>query len=74
MSYMKEISLLCENDDMDGLVELLYDNGSNSMKTAMNMAAGFMVAHKEIRDRHEDEAYKVLNNIHDKIQQKDEKR
>ncbi len=72
MSYMKEISLLCENDDMDGLVELLYDNGSNSMKTAMNLANGFMIAHKEMRDRHEDEAYKVLNNIHDKLQNDEE--
>tara|TARA_R100000808_G_scaffold12495_1_gene31103 strand:+ start:696 stop:908 length:213 start_codon:yes stop_codon:yes gene_type:complete len=69
---MKEISLLCENDDMDGLVELLYDNGSNSMKTAMNLANGFMIAHKEMRDRHEDEAYKVLNNIHDKLQNDEE--
>ena len=72
MSYMKEISLLCENDDLDGLVEFLYDDGSNSMKTAMNMAAGFMVAHKEMRDKYEDEAYKTLNNIHDKLQNKEE--
>ena len=72
MSYMKEISLLCENDDFDGLVEFLYDDGSNNMRTAMNMAAGFMVAHKEMRDKHEDEAYKVLNNIHDKIQKGEE--
>ena len=72
MLYMKEISLLCENDDFDGLVEILYDDGSNSMRTAMNMAAGFMVAHKEMRDKHEDEAYKVLNNIHDKIQKGEE--
>ena len=69
---MKEISLLCENDDIDGLVELLYDNGSNSIRTAMNLANGFMIAHKEMRDRHEDEAYKVLNNIHDKIQKGEE--
>ena len=73
MSYLKEISLLCENDDIDGLVELLYDNGSNSIRTAMNLANGFMIAHKEMRDRHEDEAYKVLNNIHDKLQNKEEK-
>ena len=72
MSYMKEISLLCENDDFDGLVEFLYDDGSNSMKTAMNMAAGFMVANKEMRDKYEDEAYKTLNNIHDKLQNKEE--
>lgn len=72
MSYLKEISLLCENDDIDGLVELLYDNGSNSIRTAMNLANGFMIAHKEMRDRHEDEAYKVLNNIHDKLQKEEE--
>jgi len=72
MSYLKEISLLCENDDMDGLVELLYDNGSNSIKTAMNLAIGFMTAHKEMRYKHEDEAYKVLNNIHDKLQKEEE--
>ena len=72
MSYMKEISLLCENDDLDGLVEFLYDDGSNSMKTAMNMAVGFMAAHKKMRSRHEDEAYKVLNNIHDKLQKEEE--
>ena len=72
MSYLKEISLLCENDDIDGLVELLYDNGSNSIRTAMNLANGFMIANKEMRDRHEDEAYKVLNNIHDKLQKEEE--
>lgn len=81
MSYMKEISLLCENDDFDGLVEFLYDDGSNSMKTAMNMAVGFMVAHKKMRSRQiefknhmdgKDKAYKVLNNIHDKLQEEEE--
>jgi len=72
MSYMKQISLYCEEDDMEGLTEFLYDNGTNSMNTAINMAAGFMIAHKEMRDKHEDEAYKVLNNIHDKLQQEEE--
>ena len=41
------------------------------MNTAINMAAGFMLAHKEMRDRHEDETYKVLNNIHDKFQEEE---
>jgi len=72
MSYMKQISLYCEEDDLEGLTEFLYDNGTNSMNTATNMAVGFMIAHREMRDKYEDESYKVLNNIHDKLQQEEE--
>ena len=72
MSYMKEISLLCEDNDIDGLVEFLCNNGCNNMRTAKNMACGFIMAHNEMRDRYEDEEYKVLNNIHDKLQQEEE--
>ena len=68
MGYMKKISILCEEDDMEGLTEFLYDKGNNSMSTAINMAAGFMIAHRQMRMNSEDEAYKVLNNIHDRLQ------
>ena len=72
MSYMKQISLYCEEDDFDGLVKFLHNHGDNSMRSSINMAAGFMLAHKEMRDNHEDEAYGVLNNIHDKFQEEEE--
>ena len=72
MGYMKKISKYCEDDDLEGLMEFLYDDGNNSKTTALNMAAGFMVAHREMRAKHEDEAYKVLNNIHDKLQEEEE--
>ena len=68
MGYMNKISILCENDDIDGLVEFLYDNGNNNMNTAVNIAAGFMQAHKQMRMNSENESYKVLNNIHDRLQ------
>jgi len=71
MSYMKQISLYCEEDDFDGLVKFLHNHGDNNMNTAVNMAAGFMLAHKEMRDNREDEAYKTLNNIHDKFQEEE---
>ena len=68
MSYMKQISLYCEDDDMEGLVNFLHNHGDNSMRSSINMAAGFMLAHKEMRDKSEEQAYKVLNQIHDKLQ------
>ena len=72
MSYMKQISLYCEDDDMEGLVNFLHNHGDNSMRSSFNMAAGFMLAHKEMRDKYGDEAYGVLNNIHDKFQEEEE--
>ena len=72
MSYMKQISLYCEDDDMEGLVNFLHNHGDNSMRSSINMAAGFMIAHKEMRDNRENEAYGVLNNIHDKFQEEEE--
>jgi len=72
MSYIKQISLYCEEDDMEGLTEFLYDGGTNSMNTAINMAAGFMIAHNEMRNKRDDDAYKVLNNIHDELQEEEE--
>ena len=72
MSYMKQISLYCEEDDLEGLTEFLYDGGTNNMNTAINMAAGFMLAHKEMRDKYGDEAYGTLNEIHDKFQEEEE--
>ena len=71
MSYMKQISLYCEEDDLKGLTEFLYDGGTNNMNTAINMAKGFMIAHEQMRDNREDEAYRVLNNIHDKFQEEE---
>jgi len=68
MGYMKKISQYCEDEDIEGLTEFLCSNGENSKSTAINMAAGFIIAHREMRSKHEDEAYKVLNNIHDKLQ------
>ena len=72
MSYMKHISMYCEDDDMEGLVEFLHNHGDNSMRSSINMAAGFMIAHNEMRNKKDDEAYKVLNNIHDKLQEEEE--
>ena len=72
MSYMKQISLYCEEDDLEGLTEFLYDGGTNNMNTAINMAAGFMLAHEEMREKQDAPAYKVLNKIHDKFQEEEE--
>jgi hypothetical protein len=72
MGKMKEISMYCEDEDFDGLVKFLHNHGDNSMRSSINMAAGFMLAHKKMRDNRKDEAYKVLNNIHDKFQEEEE--
>ena len=72
MGKMKEISLYCEDEDLQGLTEYLesYDKFKDN---AMGIAANFIIAHKKMRDRSEEEAYKVLNQIHDKLQDKSKK-
>ena len=62
MTNMKKISMMCEQENLEKLTEYLDGN--------MNMAIGFMLAHKEMRMKSKDNAYKVLNNIHDKLQKK----
>ena len=73
MGKMKEISLYCEDEDLQGLTEYLesYDKFKDN---AMGIAANFIIAHKKMRDRSEEEAYKVLNQIHDKLQDKSKKK
>ena len=73
MGKMKEISLYCEDEDLEGLIgyfERNFDFGDD----AVGVAAGFIVAHKRMRDKSEEEAYKVLNQIHDKLQDKSKKK
>ena len=67
MGKMKEISLYCEDEDLQGLTEYLERN-TEFKEDALGIAANFIVAHKRMRDKSEEEAYKVLNQIHDKLQ------
>ena len=68
MGKMKEISLYCEDEDLQGLTEYLERN-TEFKDDAMGIAANFIVAHKRMRDKSEEEAYRVLNEIHDKYQE-----
>ena len=67
MSYMKQISLYCEDGDLQGLTE--YLESKNVFKgNSLAIAANFIIAHQRMRDKSEEESYRVLNEIHDKYQ------
>tara|TARA_R100000008_G_scaffold34633_1_gene19647 strand:- start:1887 stop:2111 length:225 start_codon:yes stop_codon:yes gene_type:complete len=70
MGVMKRISMLCEKEDRKGLINLLNMNDLTGLtnKTAEEIADDFILAHKNIRKRRNDEAYKKLNEIHDEFQ------
>ena len=58
MSKMSWISYLCENDLKDELIE----------EVGVEFAIGFLEAHKQMRERKNEPAFKVLNKIHNEMQ------
>ena len=70
MGVMKRISMLCEQEDRKGLISLLNMNDLTGLtnKTPEEIADDFILAHKNMRKRKNDEAYKKLNEIHDELQ------
>tara|TARA_R110002110_G_scaffold326923_1_gene538672 strand:+ start:56 stop:274 length:219 start_codon:yes stop_codon:yes gene_type:complete len=72
MGKMKRISQYCEKEDLEGLAGYLERNTPYA-DNAIGVAAGFIIAHKRMRDKPEDEAYKVLNEIHNKLQREEER-
>ncbi len=68
MGRMKEISEYCEDEDLKGLTEYLERN-TKFGDESLGIAANFIVAHQRMRDKSEEEAYRVLNEIHDKYQE-----
>ena len=58
MSKMSWISYLCENNLKDELIE----------EVGVNFANGFLEAHKQMRERENEPAFKALNKIHDNMQ------
>ena len=71
MGKMKEISMYCEDEDLKGLTEYLERN-TKFGDESLGIAANFIVAHQRMRDKSEDESYRVLNEIHDKYQKERE--
>ena len=67
MGKMKKISMYCEDEDLYGLTNYLKDNTEFKDNT-LAIAANFIIAHKRMRDKSKDKAYKVLNEIDDKLQ------
>jgi hypothetical protein len=67
MGKMNEISMYCEDEDLQGLTDYLERNFDFKDDT-IGVAANFIIAHQRMRDKSEEEAYKVLNQIHDKLQ------
>ena len=55
---MSWISYLCENDLKDELIE----------EVGVDFANGFLEAHKQMRERENEPAFKVLNMIHNNMQ------
>ena len=71
MGKMNEISLYCEDEDLQGLTDYLERNFDFKDDT-IGVAANFIIAHQRMRDKSEDESYRVLNEIHDKYQKERE--
>jgi len=70
MGVMKRISMLCEEEDKEGLINLLNMDDLTGLtnKTAEEIANDFILAHKNMRKKRNEEAYKKLNQIHDELQ------
>ena len=71
MGKMKEISMYCEDEDLQGLTDYLERNFDFKDDT-IGVAADFIIAHQRMRDKSEEESYRVLNEIHDKYQKERE--
>ena len=70
MGIMKKISVLCEIEDKKGLIDLLNTGELPSLtnKTPEEIADEFINAHRIMRANRNNEEYKHLNKIHDKMQ------
>ena len=71
MGKMSWISYLCENEMREELIKELNmpDFVSLTGKSPEEIADGFIEAHKEIKKRKKEPAYKVLNKIHNNIKE-----
>ena len=70
MGIMKEISRLCDYEDRKGLIKYINmpDLTSLTGKSAERIADDFIAAHKKMRAKRDEDAYKQLNKIHDELQ------
>ena len=71
MGKMNEISLYCEDEDLQGLTDYLERNFDFKDDT-IGVAANFIIAHQRMRDKSKEESYRVLNEIHDEYQKERE--
>ena len=69
MGKMSWISHLCENEMREELIKEVSEWAKTLGKTSEEVADGFLKAHKEIRKRKNEPAYKVLNKIQDNIKE-----
>jgi ABC-type proline/glycine betaine transport system substrate-binding protein len=71
MGKMSWISYLCENEMKEELIKELNmpDLVSLTGKSPEEIADGFIEAHKEIKKRKKEPAYKVLNKIHNNMKE-----
>ena len=69
MSVMKKISMLCENEDKEGLINYLnmVDLTSLTGKSSETIANDFIKAHKKMRKERDKDPFKQLNKIHDEL-------
>lgn len=66
---MSKIAYLCENELKDELIEELNmsDLVSLTGKSPEEIADGFIDAHKNMKEKRNQKAYKKLNEIHDEL-------
>ena len=69
MGKMSWISHLCEYGMREELIKEVSECAKTLGKTSEEVADGFLKAHKEIRKRKNEPAYKVLNKIQDNIKE-----
>ena len=66
---MSKIAYLCENGLKNELIEELNMSDLTSLtgKSPEEIADGFIDAHKNMKEKRNQKAYKKLNEIHDKL-------
>ena len=69
MGKMSWISHLCDNGMREELIKEVSECAKTLGKTSEEVADGFIKAHKEIKKRKKEPAYKVLNKIHNNIKE-----
>ena len=68
MGKMSYISYLCENNKKDELVEEVGFLSKLTGKTSLEVAEGFLEAHRNIRDNKNNPVFTNLNKIQDEMQ------